>query len=128
MSIDLSNGKPRTLQWKHANSPRCSQDCGADVSASRALRRFKRHADCLSGKKEIRMAIHDPGDFSGQFTTAMPEPVIPVRRMPPFMKALWLLALMVLVGIGYSFWRISSVATPKLDLPGGAQPANPQSP
>jgi len=74
------------------------------------------------------MTIRDPSDFSGQFTTAMPKPVIPVRRTPAFMKALWLLAVLVLVGIGYSFWRISSVATPKLDLPAGAQPANPQSP
>ena len=74
------------------------------------------------------MASNDPGDFSGQFTTAMPKPVIPVRRMPPFMKAMWLMAVLVLVGIGYSFWRISSVATPKLDLPAGAQPVNAQSP
>jgi hypothetical protein len=74
------------------------------------------------------MATHDTGDFSGQFSTAMPKPVIPVRRTSPFMKALWLLALMVLVGIGYSFWRISTVATPKLDVPAGAQPAHQSSP
>jgi hypothetical protein len=67
------------------------------------------------------MAVRDPSDFSGQFSTAMPKPEIPVRRMPTFMKALWLLALFVLLGVGYSFWRISSVATPKLDLPPGAQ-------
>jgi hypothetical protein len=69
------------------------------------------------------MTIRDSRDFSGQFSTAMPKPVIPVRQTPPFMKALWLLAVMVLVGIGYSFWRISSVATPKLDVPTGAAPA-----
>jgi hypothetical protein len=74
------------------------------------------------------MTIRDPRDFSGQFATAMPKPVIPVRRTPPFMKALWLLALMLLVGIGYSFWRISSVANPKLDLPANAQPAGQPAP
>jgi hypothetical protein len=67
------------------------------------------------------MTICNPGDLSGQFSVAMPKPEIPVRRMPAFMKALWLLALLVLVGIAYSFWRISTVASPKLDLPAGAQ-------
>ena len=74
------------------------------------------------------MSIRNPRDFSGQFATAMPKPVIPVRHTPPFMKALWLLAVLVLVGIGYSFWRISSVASPKLDVPAGAEPAGQRSP
>jgi hypothetical protein len=65
------------------------------------------------------MTIRDP---SGPFSTALPPPTIPLRRTPWLMQALWLLALMVVVGIGYSFWRISAVATPKLDLPAGAQP------
>ena len=73
------------------------------------------------------MSIRDPSSFSGQFTTAMPKPQIPLRRTSAFMKALWLLALLVLVGIAYSFWRISSVATPKLDVPAGEQPAAAQS-
>ena len=51
------------------------------------------------------------------YDTTMPEPVIPTRRMPWFMKALWAFALLMVVGIVYSFWRISSVATPKLDVP-----------
>jgi hypothetical protein len=33
------------------------------------------------------------------------------------MKALWALALLMLVGIVYSFWRISNVASPRLDIP-----------
>jgi len=71
------------------------------------------------------MSIRNPSDFSGQFSAKMPKPDIPVRRMPPFTKALWALALLVLIGIGYSFWRISSVQNPKLDLPTGAQPETP---
>ena len=73
------------------------------------------------------MAIRDPSSFSGQFEAAMPKPQIPLRRTPAFMKALWLLALLVLVGIAYSFWRISSVATPKLDVSVGEQPPTAQS-
>jgi len=72
------------------------------------------------------MSIRDPSSFSGQFSTAMPKPQIPIRRTPAFMKALWLLALLVVVGIVYSFWRISSVATPKLDVPAAERsPASP---
>jgi len=47
----------------------------------------------------------------------MPEPEIPKRKTPWFMKALWALALLLVVGLVYSFWRISTVPTPKLDLP-----------
>ncbi len=47
----------------------------------------------------------------------MPAPEIPMRRTPWFMQALWFMAALVLLGIVYSFWRISSVATPKLDVP-----------
>jgi hypothetical protein len=72
------------------------------------------------------MAIRNPSDFSGQFNTVMPKPTIPMRSVPMFIKALWLLALLLVVGIAYSFWRISAVPTPKLDLPPGAQPASSQ--
>ena len=71
------------------------------------------------------MTTRDPSDFSGQFIAQMPTPEIPVRKMPAFTKALWGLALLVLLGIGYSFWRISSVQNPKLDLPPAAQPETP---
>jgi hypothetical protein len=47
----------------------------------------------------------------------MPPPEIPVRSTSRFLKALWLLAALVVLGMVYSFWRISSVATPKLDVP-----------
>ena len=70
------------------------------------------------------MTIRHPSDFSGQYSTKMPKPVIPVRRTPAFMKALWMLALLVLIGTIYSFWRISTVATPKLDVPANEAPAN----
>lgn len=53
-------------------------------------------------------SYYDPG---------MPAPEIPTRKTPGFMKALWLLALLLVVGIAYSFWRISSVPTPRLDVP-----------
>jgi hypothetical protein len=73
------------------------------------------------------MSIPESRRVSGEsFSTVMPARVIPVRRTPFFMKALWLLAAFVLVGIAYSFWRISTVATPKLELPSGAQPASSQ--
>ncbi len=51
------------------------------------------------------------------FDTSMPEPEIPTRTMPWFMKALWALALLLLVGVAYSFWRISTVPTPTLEVP-----------
>ncbi len=51
------------------------------------------------------------------YDTAMPEPEIPTRRMNWFMKALWALAFLMVVGLVYSFWRISTVASPKLDVP-----------
>lgn len=47
----------------------------------------------------------------------MPKPDIPTRSMNWFMKALWGLALLMVVGLVYSFWRISTVASPKLDVP-----------
>lgn len=49
--------------------------------------------------------------------TAMPEPEIPTRKTPWFMKALWALALLLVVGMAYSFWRISAVPSPRLDIP-----------
>ena len=49
--------------------------------------------------------------------TSMPAPEIPKRRTPWFMKALWALALLLVAGMVYSFWRISSVPTPRLDVP-----------
>jgi len=51
----------------------------------------------------------------------MPPPVIPTRGTTWFMKALWALALLVLVGIAYSFWRISAVASPTLDASDSTQ-------
>lgn len=51
------------------------------------------------------------------YASRISAPVIPTRKTPWFMKALWLLALLVVVGVVYSFWRISSVATPTLDVP-----------
>ena len=51
------------------------------------------------------------------YDASMPEPEIPTRKTPWFMKALWALALLLVVGLAYSFWRISTVPTPKLDVP-----------
>ena len=51
------------------------------------------------------------------YDAGMPEPEIPTRKTPWFMKALWALALLLVVGLVYSFWRISSVPTPSLDVP-----------
>jgi len=51
------------------------------------------------------------------YDTRMPEPEIPTRKTPAFMRALWALALLLLVGMVYSFWRISSVPSPRLDVP-----------
>lgn len=51
------------------------------------------------------------------FDTSMPEPEVPTRKTPLFMKALWALALLLVVGLVYSFWRISAVPSPKLDVP-----------
>lgn len=51
------------------------------------------------------------------YDAAMPPPEIPTRHNNWFMKALWLLALLLVVGVVYSFWRISTVASPRLDVP-----------
>jgi len=51
------------------------------------------------------------------YNAAMPPPEIPTRHTNWFMKALWLLALLLVVGVVYSFWRISTVASPTLDVP-----------
>ncbi|MEI9954234.1 MAG: hypothetical protein WDO74_35980 [Pseudomonadota bacterium] len=51
------------------------------------------------------------------YDTGMPEPEIPTRNTPWFMKALWALALLLVVGMAYSFWRISTVPSPRLDVP-----------
>ena len=51
------------------------------------------------------------------YDTSMPEPEIPTRKMPWFMKALWAMALLLVVGMVYSFWRISTVPAPRLDVP-----------
>jgi hypothetical protein len=73
------------------------------------------------------MSIREQRPFAAPtYSSRLPEPTIPVRRMPPFMKVLWLLAVLLLVGVAYSFWRISNVANPKLELPAGAQPATSQ--
>ena len=48
---------------------------------------------------------------------AMPPPVIPMKHTAWFMWLLWALAGFMLVGLAYSFWLLSSVASPKLDAP-----------
>ncbi|MEO6599428.1 MAG: hypothetical protein ABIQ16_06115 [Polyangiaceae bacterium] len=53
----------------------------------------------------------------GSYDAAMPAPVIPTRSANWFMKALWALALMMVIGMVYSFWRISTVASPRLEVP-----------
>jgi len=51
------------------------------------------------------------------YDAAMPAPEIPTRRNNWFMRALWVLAFLLVVGMVYSFWRISTVASPTLDVP-----------
>jgi len=70
-----------------------------------------------SQAKDGNRAYYDPG---------MPAPEIPKRKTPGFMKALWLLALLLLGGMAYSFWRISTVPSPRLDVPQSqtTEPAN----
>jgi len=51
------------------------------------------------------------------YDAPMPAPDIPKRKTPWFMKALWALALLLVVGMVYSFWRISTVPSPRLDVP-----------
>lgn len=63
------------------------------------------------------MATIRSTDINRPHDMDMPEPRIPTRGTPWFLKMLWLLAIMMVVGIAYSFWRISSVASPKLDVP-----------
>ena len=59
------------------------------------------------------------------FDATMPEPEIPTRKTPWFLKALWALALLLVVGLVYSFWRISTVPSPRLEVPPGPPtPAN----
>jgi hypothetical protein len=62
------------------------------------------------------------------YDASMPEPEIPTRKTPWFLKALWALALLLVVGLVYSFWRISTVPSPKLDVPQtqGPQTQGPQ--
>ena len=60
------------------------------------------------------------------FDTTMPEPEIPTRKTPWFLKALWALALLLVVGLVYSFWRISTVPSPRLDVP--PSPPSPAAP
>jgi hypothetical protein len=70
-----------------------------------------RHGRCFALGMSIR------NQFQPRYSINYPEPAIPVKRMPLFMKALWLLAALMLVGIVYSFWRISSVSAPALEVP-----------
>ena len=51
------------------------------------------------------------------YEAPMPAPELPTRNTPWFMKALWALALLLVVGMAYSFWRISNVPAPRLDIP-----------
>ena len=48
---------------------------------------------------------------------AFPPAVIPIKHTAWFMWMLWALAGFLLVGLAYSFWLLSSVASPKLDVP-----------
>ena len=50
-------------------------------------------------------------------SAAMLPPVIPIQHTPWFMWTLWALAGFLIVGPVYSFWRIATVPTPKLDVP-----------
>jgi len=63
----------------------------------------------ISGQSsDANRSYYDPG---------LPAPEIPTRKTPWFMKALWVLALLLLAGMAYSFWRISTVPSPRLDVP-----------
>jgi len=64
------------------------------------------------------MISSQSSDVNRQYYEArMPDPDIPTRKTPWFMKALWALALLLVVGMAYSFWRISAVPSPRLDVP-----------
>ena len=63
------------------------------------------------------MISSQSSDANRPYDLRMPEPEIPTRKMPWFMKALWALALLLVVGMVYSFWRISRVPSPRLDIP-----------
>ena len=45
------------------------------------------------------------------------SPGIPMEHIPWFLWTLWALAGLLIVGLVYSFWRIATVPTPKLDVP-----------
>ena len=50
-------------------------------------------------------------------SVAVSPPVIPMQHTPWFMWTLWALAGFLIVGLVYSFWRIATVPTPRLDVP-----------
>jgi len=56
------------------------------------------------------------------YDARMPAPEIPTRKTPWFMQALWAMALLLVVGMVYSFWRISTVPSPRLDVPQSEAP------
>ena len=67
------------------------------------------------------MASHSSDARMPYRAGALPPPEIPVKHTAWFMWMLWALAGLLVVALAYSFWRLSSVASPKLDVP--PQPA-----
>jgi hypothetical protein len=67
--------------------------------------------------ESITMSSQSSDENRPYYDTSMPAPVIPTRKTPWFMKALWALALLLVVGLVYSFWRISTVPSPRLEVP-----------
>jgi hypothetical protein len=64
------------------------------------------------------MATIHSSDLRVQHRSAAMSPVvIPMQHTPWFLWTLWALAGFLVVGLVYSFWRIATVPTPKLDVP-----------
>ena len=52
-----------------------------------------------------------------------PAPVIPKRHIPWFTQMLLAFAALVLAGVVYSFWRMSTASAPVLQVPAQDAPA-----
>jgi flagellar basal body-associated protein FliL len=59
---------------------------------------------------------------------AYPPIEIPKRHLPWFTSMLMAFAVLVLAGVVYSFWNMSSAPMPKLDVPAQDAPAQPANP
>ena len=94
-----------------------SDEAASQCGRTRKVQRG--HVGCLAAGM---MSDKSSDTNARYYDTRMPEPVVPTRGAPWFTRALWALALMMVVGLGYSFWRISAVASPRLDLPPGQTP------